>query len=74
VALTPIAWSARHRHHRVGQRNILWGLATYMFVSSLVDLHAFLNDIVGVVSIPSIAIRTLLGLMLVWLVPDDRSR
>jgi hypothetical protein len=45
-----------------------------MFVSSLVDLHAFLNDIVGVVSIPSIAIRTLLGLMLVWLVPDDRSR
>ena len=78
VALIPIAWSARRRSDGAGQRSILYGLATYMFVSSLVDLHAFLNDIVGMVSIPSITLRVLLGAVLVWLVPTshrvDRPR
>ena len=74
VALIPIAWSARHRSDGAGQRSILYGLAMYMFVSSLVDLHAFLNDIVGMVSIPSITLRVLMCVVLLWLVhTGDRA-
>jgi hypothetical protein len=39
----------------------LIGLAVYMFTSSLVDLHAFVSDIVGAASVPSITLRVLLG-------------
>jgi len=39
-----------------------------MFVGSGVDLHAYLNDLVGVASLPSIAVRLALGVV-VWLVP-----
>ena len=45
------------------------GLATYMFASSLVDLYGFINHIVGVAAVPSIALRVILGAVLVWLIP-----
>jgi hypothetical protein len=46
----------------------LTGLATYLFASSLVDLHAFVNDVVGVAAVPSIILRAILGGVVVWLV------
>jgi hypothetical protein len=47
----------------------LVGLAAYLFASSLVDLHAFVNDVVGAAALPSIAVRAILGAVVVWLIP-----
>jgi hypothetical protein len=69
LALTPGAWAARRRNGSSDQRGVLVGLAVYMFVSSIVDLRAFLGDVVGIASIPSIVLRVVVGGALVWLVP-----
>jgi hypothetical protein len=69
LALSPGAWAARRRDGTAGQRSVLVGLAGYLFASSLVDLYGFINDIVGVASVPSIVLRVILGAVLVWLVP-----
>jgi len=55
LALSPGAWAARRRDGTSGQLSVLIGLAAYLFVSSLVDLNGFLNQIVGVAAVPSIA-------------------
>jgi hypothetical protein len=69
LALSPGGWAARRRDHSSAQRGVLIGLATYMFASSLVDLYGFTNQIVGVAAVPSIALRVILGAVLVWLIP-----
>jgi hypothetical protein len=69
LALSPGAWAARRRDGTSGQRNVLIGLAGYLFASSLVDLYGFLNQIVGVAAVPSIVVRVILGAVLVWLIP-----
>jgi hypothetical protein len=69
LALLPGAWAARRRDGTSAQRGVLIGLATYMFASSLVDLYGFINHIVGVAALPSIALRVILGAVLVWLIP-----
>jgi hypothetical protein len=73
LALSPGAWAARRRDDTPAQRSVLIGLAAYMFASSLVDLHAFVSDVVGVAAVPSIILRAILGAVVVWLVPA-RSR
>jgi hypothetical protein len=40
-----------------------------MFASSLVDLYGFINQVVGIASVPSIALRVIPGAVLVWLIP-----
>jgi hypothetical protein len=42
------AWTARRRDDTSSQQGVAVGLAAYLFASSLVDLHAFVNDVVGV--------------------------
>lgn len=74
LALSPGAWAARRRDNTSSQRGVLVGLAAYMFASSLVDLHAFINNIVGVAAVPSIALRLLLGAVVVWLIPAGKRR
>lgn len=74
LALSPGAWAARRRDDTSSQRGVLVGLAAYMFASSVVDLHAFINDIVGVAAVPSIALRLLLGAVIVWLIPAGNRR
>ena len=69
LARSPGAWAARRRDGTSGQRSVLIGLAGYMFASSLVDLYGFANQVVGIASVPSIALRLILGVMLVWLIP-----
>lgn len=69
LALVPSTWSARVRGHSLLERGCLWGLAGYMFLSSAVDLHAYMNGLVNAASMPSIAFRLLLGGVLVWLIP-----
>jgi hypothetical protein len=69
LALSPGAWAARRRDGTPAQRSVLIGLAAYMFASSLVDLYGFINQIVGVASVPSIILRVILGAVIVWLIP-----
>ena len=69
LALSPGAWAARRREHTSAQRSVLVGLAGYLFASSLVDLYGFVNQLVGVAAVPSIILRVLLGVVLVWLIP-----
>ena len=69
LALSPAAWAALRRDGTSGQRSVLIGLAGYLFASSLVDLYGFINQVVGIASLPSIALRVLLGAVLVWLLP-----
>jgi hypothetical protein len=74
LALSPAAWAARRRDHTSAQRSVLIGLAGYMFASSLVDLCGFANQVVGIASVPNIALRVILGAVLVWLVPARSGR
>ena len=69
VALIPSAWTARMGGNTSLYPSVMIGLAVYMFLSSAVDLHAFLNHIVNSTSIPSIILRALLGGVLLWLIP-----
>jgi hypothetical protein len=74
LALSPGAWAARHRDGTSAQRSVLIGLAGYLFASSLVDLYGFINQVVGMASLPSIALRVILGGVLVWLIPARNGR
>lgn len=69
VALIPMAWAVRQRSDSFVYRRVLMGLAGYMFLSSAVDLHAYLSDLVNIASVPSILFRVLLGVVIVWLLP-----
>jgi hypothetical protein len=71
LALFPSTWTARYRDNTPTQCAVLIGLAGYMFLSSAVDLQAFMSDIVGVASVPSIIFRILLGGVIVWLIPRN---
>jgi hypothetical protein len=73
LALVPSAWSARMRGHSLLEQSCLLGLAVYMFLSSVVDLHAFVGGLVNGAAIPSIVFRVLLGGILVWLIPRASS-
>jgi hypothetical protein len=69
VALIPGSWSVRKRGNSSLHQSVIYGLAIYMFLSSVVDLHAYLTYIVNSTSIPSIILRVALGSVLVWLMP-----
>ena len=71
VALIPSSWSARTRNRGNASLypSVIFGLAIYMFLSSVVDFHAFLTHIVNSTSIPSILLRVVLGGVLLWLMP-----
>jgi hypothetical protein len=69
VALIPSAWSAKKNDNASLYQSVILGLAVYMFLSSAVDLHAFLTHIVNDASIPSIIFRVVLGVLLLWLMP-----
>jgi hypothetical protein len=67
IGMLPIAFAVRKRTGAPLERTILIGLAIYMIGGSAVDLHAFLTGLVGTASVPSIGLRTALGLVLLWL-------
>jgi len=76
LALSPGAWAARRRDGTPAQQSVLIRLAAYMFARSPVDLYGFINQIVGIASLPSIALRMILGAVIVWLaaraLPNER--
>lgn len=71
LALIPSAWAARKREQGSLFQSVVIGIAIYMFLSSLVDLHAFLIQLVNNASVPSIIFRVMLGGALLWLMPRE---
>lgn len=69
VALIPGSWSARKGGSSSLYPSVIFGLAIYMFLSSAVDLHAYLTHIVNSASIPSIVLRVGIGAVLLWVMP-----
>jgi cell division protein FtsW (lipid II flippase) len=71
VALIPSAWQARKAENSALFRNVILGLAIYMFLSSAVDLHAYLIHLVNSASVPSVIFRVGMGAILLWLMPKE---
>src|SRR5215216_4021300 len=69
VALIPASWRVRKGEGSSLHPSVIFGLAIYMFLSSAVDLHAYLTHIVNSASIPSIVLRVGIGGVLLWLMP-----
>jgi len=67
LALLPSLWSARDGVNSPASRNALLGIAAYMFLGSAVDYRAFTQGIVNAMSVPSVAIRILWGVLILWL-------
>jgi hypothetical protein len=67
ASLVPSAWTLRNSTNSLLSRGVLTGLIGYLFLSSLVDFFAYTQSIVNTVSIPSIAFRVGLGLVILWL-------
>lgn len=71
AALIPGAWRARKTENSALYRSVILGLAIYMFLSSAVDLQAYLTHLVNSASVPSILFRVALGAVLLWLSPRE---
>jgi hypothetical protein len=68
LAILPGLWSARNEINSPASRNALFGVAAYMLLSSAVDYQAFTQGIVNTMSGPSIALRVLWGIAILWLI------
>ena len=69
LAFVPPLWLAAARPSTSLRYGLVWGVVTYLVASSLVDLAAYMGDIVSGLSIPSAAVRIMLA---VWLVVLQR--
>jgi hypothetical protein len=69
LAFVPPLWLAATRPSTSLRYGLVWGVVTYLVASSLVDLAAYMGDIVSGLSIPSAALRIALA---VWLVVLQR--
>ena len=67
LAFVPPLWLAAARPSTSLQFGLVWGVITYLVASSLVDLAAYMGDIVSYLSIPSAAVRIVLAGWLVVL-------
>ena len=69
AALIPSTWSVRKGASSSLYASVILGIAIYMFLSSIVDLHAFLTHLVNGASVPSVIFRVVLGVVLLWFKP-----
>ena len=67
AALAPVALAVRRRTGTRLERIVLAALGLYLVSGSLVDIWAWSDAIVGIAAVPSAAIRTGLGAILLWL-------
>ena len=74
LALLPSLWSARNETDSPASRSALFGIAAYMFLSSAVDYHAFTQGIVNTMAVPSVALRVLWGIVILWLIYRGASK
>jgi hypothetical protein len=69
LALVVPLWLAAAQPSTSQRHGLVWGVVTYLVASSLVDLAAYMGDIVSGLSVPSAAVRIALA---VWLVVLQR--
>lgn len=74
LALLPSLWSARNEANSLASRNALLGIAAYMFLSSAVDYQAFAQGTINTMSVPSVALRVLWGIAILWLIYRGASK
>ncbi len=67
ASLIPGVWASRNSTASPVSRAVLIGLAGYLFLSSVVDFYAYTQSIVNAASIPSIAFRVILGIVILFL-------
>jgi hypothetical protein len=67
LAFVPPLWLAAARPSTSLRYGLVWGVVTYLVASSLVDLAAYMGDIVSYLSILSAAVRIALAAWLVVL-------
>ena len=67
LSLLPSLWSARNEVNSPASRHALFGVAAYMFLSSAVDYQAFTQGVVNAMSVPSVVLRVLWGIGILWL-------
>ena len=68
IALLPSLWAARNHTKSPASRSALFGIAVDMFLGSAVDFQAFIQGIVNSMSVPSIILRVLLGITILWFI------
>jgi hypothetical protein len=74
ASLIPGIWASRTSTASPVSRAVLIGLATYMFLSSVVDFFAYRQSIVNTASIPSIGLRILLGGIILWRLIKEKTQ
>jgi len=74
AALVPGVWALRISTASPLSRSVLTGLVGYLFLSSLVDLYAYIHLIVNTASLPSIAFRILTGSVILWLLRKETTK
>ena len=71
ASLIPGAWASRTSTDSPISRAVLYGIVGYLFLSSVVDFHAYTQSIVNMASIPSIVLRILLGIAILFLIQKE---
>jgi hypothetical protein len=71
TAMIPSVWGVRNKENPSLYKNVMVGIAIYMFFSSAVDLHAYLTHLVNSASIPSIFFRVALSGLFLWLARQE---
>ncbi|MDQ3005886.1 MAG: hypothetical protein M3R47_10985 [Chloroflexota bacterium] len=71
ASLVPGAWAVRNAPSSPLFRAVLGGLIGYLFLSSIVDFFAYTQSIVNAASVPSIAFRIILGIVILWLMRKE---
>ena len=74
ASLIPSAWASRTSTASPLSRAVFIGLLIYMFLSSIVDFHAYTLSIVNAASIPSMAFRVLLGIIILMFAFKDAPK
>ena len=74
ASLIPGAWASRASADSPVSRAVLYGIVGYLFLSSVVDFHAYTQSIVNTASIPSIALRILLGIVILLFMQKEMAK
>ena len=74
ASLIPGAWASRTSTDSPISRAVLYGIVGYLFLSSVVDFHAYTQAIVNTASIPSIALRILLGIIILLFMRKETTK